>query len=229
VGDGFNKLVTAHFTASEQGNIPPTADAGEDQIVAAGDQVTLDASGSSDPDDGIRNYQWQQTSGTGVTILDASTETPTFTAPAVSNNQATLIFQLMVEDQTGAVDTDTVTITVQASGNRAPTADAGEDQTVTEGDLVTLDGSASSDPDGNIQNYHWLQTAGENVTISNASAVKPTFLAPNVYASSNPITLMFKLTVTDNTNAVAEDFVTITIFLEDSVSGGGCFIAEALR
>jgi hypothetical protein len=44
--------------------------------------------------------------------------------------------------------------------NQAPTANAGTDQTVNEGDNVKLDGSGSSDPDGTIASYSWTQTAG---------------------------------------------------------------------
>ena len=45
-------------------------------------------------------------------------------------------------------NTNTVTITVTAGPNDAPTAHAGDPQTVDEGETVTLNGSASSDPEG---------------------------------------------------------------------------------
>lgn len=231
ITDGLDREVTAYFTAPEPQNNPPIAGAGQDQTVAAGDGVSLDGSGSSDPDpdDGIQSYRWQQTAGLGVTLSDASAEKPTFTAPAISEDQATLIFELMVEDYAGAIDTDTVIIIVMGFGNRPPLADAGEDQEVNAGEQVTLDGSGSSDPDNGIQNYSWQQTTGPGVTLSEASAGKPTFTAPDVYAAGNPAILVFKLTVTDNADATAEDYVTITVYLKDSVSGGGCFISEALR
>ncbi|OEU79872.1 MAG: hypothetical protein BA865_12325, partial [Desulfobacterales bacterium S5133MH4] len=63
--------------------------------------------------------------------------------------------------------------------NQEPTSDAGEDQTVKAGDTVTLNGSNSSDPDYGIPLYEWTQTdEGTSVTLSDATAVKPTFTAP---------------------------------------------------
>ena len=65
-----------------------------------------------------------------------------------------------------------------ASSNKAPVADAGSDQSVNEETTVTLDGSASSDPDGNTLTFKW--TAPEGITLSSGSATKPTFVAPKV-------------------------------------------------
>jgi len=91
--------------------------------------------------------------------------------------------------------------------NRAPTADAGSDQVVAELATVSLDGSASQDPDGDILSFAWLQTAGPNVTLSDATAEQPNFPAPDVVV---PTVLTFQLTVDDGT-ASAVDFVNITV------------------
>lgn len=223
--------VTAYFELAQVPNTPPTADAGNDQTVWEGNQVTLDGSGSfdPDPDDSIQSYLWTQTAGTpAVTLSNASTASPTFTAPEISGSAgtATYTFQLTVQDTSGETDTDTVTITVSDSGNDPPTADAGSDQTVTQGTQVQLDGSGSFDPDNNIESYNWVQTQGTTVTLSNASAAKPTFTAPTV--TGNPITLIFKLTVKDSDGAESEDVVTITVRSVQSSGGGGggggCFI-----
>ena len=73
-------------------NQAPTADAGDDQTVAAGATVNLDGTGSSDPDAGdTLDYTWTQTGGTAVTLTGADTATPSFTAPA---GPATLTFEL---------------------------------------------------------------------------------------------------------------------------------------
>ena len=76
--------------------------------------------------------------------------------------------------------------------NRAPTADAGLDQSVNEFDTVTLDGSASNDPDaGDTLTYSWTQTAGTTVTLSDATVQMPTFDAPDVTAVTVAETLTF--------------------------------------
>ena len=74
-------------------------------------------------------------------------------------------------------DTATVTITVTPV-NDPPIADAGPDQSVTVGDLVTLDGSGSSDPDGDPLSHAWQITSapvGSSATLADATTVGPTF------------------------------------------------------
>ncbi len=82
--------------------------------------------------------------------------------------------------------------------NRAPTANAGTDQSVDEFSNVALNGSASSDPDaGTTLTYTWSQTAGTpTVTIVNSDMAQASFDAPDVMAAS-PQTLTFQLTVSD--------------------------------
>ena len=75
-------------------------------------------------------------------------------------------------------------------------ANAGTDQSVTEGDTVTLDGSSSSDPDETTPTYSWALTTGDGtgVTLSSATAAQPTFTAPDRAVG---YTLVFTLTVSD--------------------------------
>ena len=122
------------------------------------------------------------------------------------------MFSLTVTDDRGSASTaDTVTITVTAGANDAPTADAGSDQTVSEGANVTLDGSASSDPENEDLTYSWSQTSGTpTVTLSSTTAESPTFTAPTQLASD--ASLVFSLTVTDDRgSASTADSVTITV------------------
>jgi hypothetical protein len=133
-------------------NVPPVADAGPDQTVDEGVTVTLNGSNSDDSDDGIEFYSWEQVGTTyPVTLSDPAAEKPTFTAPDVGADGAALTFRLTVTDYSGATSSDTCIINVSASeDNIEPVADAGPDQTVAEGTLVTLDGSASSGVDDAI-------------------------------------------------------------------------------
>ena len=95
-------------------NIPPTANAGNDQSVAAGASVTLDGTGSNDLDGTIVSYAWVQTSGDTVALTDAATATPDFTAPSTPNAQS-LTFRLTVTDDDGATATATVDVGVAAA------------------------------------------------------------------------------------------------------------------
>jgi hypothetical protein len=186
---------------------PPVANAGPDQIVNGGALVTLDGSGSTDPDTfpqkpGTLTYSWVQTAGTAVALNGANTAQPTFTAP---NENVTLTFELTVTDDGNRSSTDSVNITVNKA-SQPPVANAGPDQTVKAGALVTLDGSASSDPNGGTLTYSWKQTSGTAVSLSNANTAQPTFTAPGTSD-----TLVFELTVTNNQNASSTDTVNIPV------------------
>ncbi len=87
-------------------------------------------------------------------------------------------------------------------------ADAGQDQKVAKNSLVTLDGSSSSIKTGNIY-YQWVQNNGPTVTLSDSSAVQPTFISPNVSVNTD---LSFTLTVGINGSTVqSTDSVNITV------------------
>jgi hypothetical protein len=93
-------------------NHPPNANAGPDQTVNSGDTVTLDGTGSSDPDpgDSVASYQWSS-SDPSITLSGA---TPSFKAPDVTKD-TTLTFQLIVTDTHGAQSQpDTVDIHIKA-------------------------------------------------------------------------------------------------------------------
>ncbi len=180
--------------------------------------MTLDGSGSSDPDAGdTLSYAWSQTSGTTVTLSSTSVAQPSFTAPVLGANDpaAVLEFSLVVTDDKGnSSAADSVIITVNPPANSAPTADAGPDQpTVVSGATVTLDGSGSSDPDaGDTLSYAWSQTSGTTVTLSSTSVAQPSFTAPVLGANDPAAVLEFSLVVTDDKgNSSAADSVIITV------------------
>ncbi|RLT41666.1 MAG: PKD domain-containing protein [Chloroflexi bacterium] len=144
-------------TAVTVTNAAPIADAGTAQSVVVSTTVTLDGSASSDPDGHTPlTYGWAQTGGPVVTLSNSTAISPTFTAP---DSAATLTFSLTVTDSFGLASVQVQTaVTVT---NAAPIADAGTDQSVVVSATVTLDGSASSDPDGHTPlTYGWAQSGG---------------------------------------------------------------------
>jgi hypothetical protein len=187
-------------------NLPPVADAGPDQNAGVGSTVTLDGSGSTDPNGDALTFAWAFTndpSGGADTITDASMETATF-SPSVTG---TYTVELTVTDPGGLSDTDTVDVVV-TDGNQPPVADAGPDQSVAVSDSVTLDGSGSSDPDGDTLTFAWAFTndpSGGADTITDANMETASF-SPTVAG-----TYTVELTVTDPGGLSDSDTVDIVV------------------
>ena len=189
-------------------NRSPSADAGLDQTVEAGDTVTLDGSGSSDADGTVATYQWAQTVGPAVSLSNENQATTSFVAPGVDTD-TTLVFRLTVTDNDGATNRDSVSVAVQpvVPVNLAPTANAGPDQIVDAGSVVMLIGSGS-DSDGTVASVQWDQTTGATVSLSMRDQVLTSFVAPEVDADTS---FMFRLTVTDDDGATASDEASVTV------------------
>lgn len=183
---------------------PPTVDAGNDQSLNEHTKVTLTGS-ANDSDGVIINFQWQQISGTGVTLHSPNSSTTTFSAPEIVSDE-TLVLALTATDDDGNTSTDTVNINV-ANVNQLPSANAGIDQTVNETSTFTITGSGS-DSDGQIVSYAWQQESGAAVNPDSVNNNSLTFTAPSVTTAE---LLTFSLTVTDNDGASATDTVNITV------------------
>ncbi len=184
----------------------PTAYSGVDTTVNEGDTLVLDGSASSDPDGDILSYLWIQVSGPSVTLSSDVSQSPTFVAPEVTRREI-LTFTLVVNDGGLESQPDSVSITVN-DVNKPPIANAGVDQRVDEGDRVLLDGFGSSDPDGDILSYLWIQVSGPSVTLSSDTVQSPTFVAPEVVQT---LILTFTLVVNDGELESLPDSVRITV------------------
>ncbi|WMJ72966.1 PKD domain-containing protein [Cytophagaceae bacterium ABcell3] len=197
--DGDTATDEVDIVVNPRENIPPVADAGSDQelVDESGEgtvEVELDGSGSTDEDGEIVSYSWTvdgEEIGTGVN-------------PTVELPVGTTTIVLTVTDDDGDIATDEVVIVVNPRENIPPVADAGSDQELVdesgEGTVeVELDGSGSTDEDGEIVSYSW-KVDGEEI----AEGVNPTVELPVG-------TTTIVLTVTDDDGDTATDEVVIVV------------------
>src|SRR5579872_6321372 len=185
----------------------PVANAGPNQTINVGAQVLLNGSGSSDVNGHALTYSWSFIStpiGSTAFLINPTSVTPGF----IPDKAGTYIVQLIVND--GVVNSNPSTVNITTS-NTPPVADAGSNQTVNVGSVVQLDGSGSTDVNGNPLTYKWrliTLPAGSHATLSDQSAVMPTFTVdvPGTYVAqlivNDGITDSAPATVTITTNAV---------------------------
>lgn len=193
-------------------NSAPVAVAGTDQYVpvSSTNKITLNGSGSYDSDTGqtaTLTYKWYLSSPAADTtaVLSSSTATsPTFYA----SSAGVYVASLVVTDANGSASTVSQTRVTASTANSPPVANAGVIQTVSGATRVTLDGSASSDADGDTITYAWsIQSAPDLntvTTLTNATTVAPSF-TPNT-----PGVYVIKLIVNDGKVSSAAHTVTIT-------------------
>ena len=197
--------VPSSTNGSQPSNVFPEVDANAPQLVNQGEIVTLNGTGTYDPDSNQLQYAWSQDSGIPVSINDDDQPVAHFTAPTVSQNSI-LVFNLLVEDANGAIGKNTASVTVQATSK--PHANAGADQTVDEGEWVTLDGDGSYDPNGDELDYSWTQTSGQGVDLQDDDEVQAHFRAPSV---NDDASLKFELRVEDQNGRADEDSTTVNV------------------
>lgn len=175
---GGQRTIPVTVTGSSDSPIAVRANAGEDETAIFSSTVTLNGTKSTGP---ITSFRWTQLTGPDITLVNADTATPSFTAP---NSTTALTFELTVDGE-GGPSTDTVTVTIIEFAP-IPIANAGPDQIVQQGAVVTLVGSAT----GNVTSYEWEQISGPAVQLSNADTRTATFTFP-----PQTVSLSFQLTV----------------------------------
>ena len=149
-------------------------------------------------------YSWSHDSTLFIS-LDDSTLTPSFTVPNVSEDTA-VEFTLTVSDGIITMSQISIIITITDSANTAPTVNAGTDQEITEGDTVTLAGTATdADPEDDLT-YSWSHDSTLFISLDD-STLTPSFTVPNV---SEDTAVEFTLTVSDGIITVSDSII-ITI------------------
>lgn len=193
---GGSSVFPVVITGAARAPVAVVAQAGPDQTVIQGQQVTLDGSASSGD---VKTFSWQSP---GISLINPTTATPTFAAPG----PGTYAIALTV---TGPGGPSTAGMTVTVKAITTATANAGLGQTVQRGAKVTLDGSASS----GAATYSWTQVIGPGdpkATLVGAATVRPTFTFPLYKYPATNGALTFELAVSNSQNITSIARVIIT-------------------
>ncbi len=208
VNDGkLNSLPDDVIIISARPNAPPIAYAGDDQTVSRNTVINLDGTQSSDPDNDPLTYNWSIVSrpdGSASDLDDPASPTPWILADRIGD----YVFRLFVNDGKVYSDPDTVVVTVI---NDPPVANAGQDREIFLEETVTLDGSGSSDPNGDSITYNWTiasAPSGSSASVNNLLSATPTFKPdiPGVY--------IVQLIVNDGAVNSSPDTVSVTARLQ---------------
>ena len=182
--------------------LAPVANAGPAQTVLTSSTVALDGRVSSTSTTGVLSYAWTLASrptGSTAVLSSATVATPTF----VADVSGIYVASLQVTDSLGTSPAASVTVTA----TRRPLASAGPAQTVIIGNVVTLDGTGSTDADGEPITYAWTlgsRPAGSAATLAGATTSRPT-VVPDVAGS-----YVLSLVVSDGKLASTAAGVTVT-------------------
>ena len=208
VTDSLGSTATGTVAITIDAGTPPTASISTaDQTVLGGTDVSLSATS-----DGVA-FTW--TSSAGGIFVDGNTLTPTWTAPATTVAEQVIVLSLIVRAANGLVNSDNVTITVQA--NQSPTIDslAASETSVDPREIISLT-VTTTDPESQDLTYAWSSNGGgsfrdgENGADDSGDTLQnPHWIAP---ASSNvEQNITLSLTVTDTFGATDTDTVDITV------------------
>ena len=179
VNDGkADSTVTSVSVTATVANAAPVANAGVNQNVVIGSTVTLDGTASTDANNDSLSYKWvlqSKPANSSATLTAATSAKPTFKADLAGTYVATLV----ASDGKASSEISVVSILASAT-NLAPVAKPGANQSVVVGSKVSVDASASSDPNGDSITYRWsllFKPVGSTATLSAATTVSASFTA----------------------------------------------------
>ena len=192
-------------------NRPPTAPTFQPQTATEDRFFFYQSLAFYDPDGDALTYRVSLSNGVALPAWLSFTAGPNALifrgTPREADTPRTLTIRVTATDGAETAEA-TFTLTV-TEVNDLPTANAGPDQTVGEGDMVTLDGSVSLDPEGLPMVYAWTQTSGPDVELSGMDTALPSFTAPDGLAED--VVLRFALVVTDASNTASADDVRVLV------------------
>ncbi len=185
-------------------NIPPVADAGQDQeIVLPVNSVTLTGKGT-DSDGTIEQYKWLQINGPSIAVFSTGMSATTQAETLV---EGIYVFRLVVTDNKGVSTFDEIAVTVKPIPfNLPPVSNAGGNKVITLPTTSTSLMGSGTDSDGTIVGYTWSQVSGPSTATTTSltqANITLSALATGFY--------VFRLTVRDNKGSTGFDEINILV------------------
>jgi hypothetical protein len=200
VTDNNGSTDTDDVTITVKGSLPVSL-AGKDETIPVGQATVLHGEASYVLGGYITSYTWTKISGpANYEIMN-----PNSKSTWIRNmSPGIYVYRLSIKDNNGYEGVDDVMITVK--GGTAPVANAGNDETVPQGQATVLHGENSYAVVGNIKSYKWSKISGPGYFEITTPDAKTTWIRNMVIG-----TYVYRLTVTDNNGGSSYDDVTVTV------------------